>query len=261
MRGLQGGTAIVTGAARGIGRAVAQRLYDEGMRVMLADVDQAAGQQTAHEIGEEDKVRFTECDVCEKLDVRNLLATTTDAFGPVAVLVNNAAVLGGGEFLKLKEDDFDHVLRVNLKGAFLLSQAVAKQMVKEIEDGRPAGSIVNISSVNAIFALAEEIPYSISKAAIAQLTKASALALAPYGIRVNAVGPGSVETDVMANLAKSPAAKKAMLSRTPLGRMGEPQEIASIVAFLASEDASYITGQTVYADGGRLPLNTVVAAD
>ena len=256
MKGLSGKVAIVTGGARGIGRAVAARLAEEGMSVMIADVDHAAGEKTAEALGP--SVRFTECDVSEKLDVRNLLAATKEAFGNVDCLVNNAGIVAGGDVLDLSEDDFEKVIGVNLKGAFLVSKAVAKHMVERVKEGAPPGSIVNITSVNAVFALPQQTAYSVSKGGLLQLTRATALSLAPHGIRVNAVGPGSIDTPMLANVNKDPAAKKMVLSRTPLGRIGAPEEIAGIVAFLASDDASYVTGQTVYADGGRLPLNYVV---
>src|SRR4030095_11003557 len=120
------------------------------------------------------------------------------------------------------------------------------------------GAIINMSSVNAVFAIATQVPYSASKGGINQLTKVMALALAPYGIRVNAIGPGSIMTDMLASVNTDKAAKNRLLSRTPLGRIGDPSEIAAIAAFLASDDASYITGQTIYADGGRVPLNNNV---
>ncbi len=261
MKGLKGKVAIVTGGARGIGRAIAERLVAEGMYVMIGDIDTQGGAKTAKSLGPEDTVRFTECNVGEKLDVRNLVAATLNAFGGIHVLVNNAGIVGGAEFLELKEEDFDRVLRTNLKGAFLLSQAVAKHMVERVKAGEAPGSIVNMSSINAVFALPGQVPYSISKAGLSQLTRVAALSLAQYGIRVNAVGPGSIQTEMLATVNRDPAAKRTVMSRTPLGRVGEPEEIAAVVAFLASEEASYITGQTIYADGGRLPLNYVVATN
>src|SRR5690606_25018735 len=162
------------------------------------------------------------------------------------------------EFLTLEEADFDRVIRVNLKGAFLCSQAVARHMVERVEAGGRPGAIVNLSSVNAVFAIANQVPYSVSKGGINQLTKVTALALAPYGIRVNAIGPGSINTEMLQTVMENPEARRRILSRTPLGRIGEPHEIAAIAAFLASDEASYMTGQTVYADGGRLPLNYTV---
>jgi glucose 1-dehydrogenase len=131
-------------------------------------------------------------------------------------------------------------------------------MVERVGEGGAPGAIVNMSSVNAVFAIANQVPYSISKGGINQLTKVMALALAPHGIRVNAIGPGSIATDMLGSVMDDAEARKRILSRTPLGRIGEPSEIASIAAFLVSDDASYITGQTIYADGGRLPLNYTV---
>ncbi|UOM35152.1 SDR family NAD(P)-dependent oxidoreductase [Acuticoccus sp. I52.16.1] len=261
MRGLNDKVAIVTGAARGIGRAVAERMVEEGMRVMLADVNASEGERVAKALGPESHVQFTECDVAERLDVRNLIAATIETFGGVDVLANNAAIDGGAEFLALTEEDFDRVLRVNLKGAFLISQGVARHMVERVEDGGAPGTIVHMSSVNAVFAMTSEVPYSVSKGAMTQLIRVSALALAPWGIRVNAVGPGTMEGDLPPRATRDSKAVKTLMSRTPMGRMGRPQEIAAVVAFLASPESSYITGQTVYADGGRLPLNIVVPVD
>ncbi len=252
-------TVIVTGGAKGIGRACAERFAEEGARVVIADVEEAAGEKTAEALGAPDKARFIYCDVGERLDVRNMLAETVEHFERVDVLVNNAGIVHGAEFLELEEADFDRVLRVNLKGAFLVGQAVARHMVEQVEAGEAPGTIVNMSSVNAVFAIANQVPYSLSKGGMAQLTKVMALSLAPHGIRVNAIGPGSIMTDILQAVNKDAAAKQRILSRTPMGRIGEPSEIASIAAFLASDDASYMTGQTVYADGGRLPLNYTVA--
>ncbi len=255
---LENKVAIVTGGARGIGYAIARRFLDEGARVVIADIDEDAGSAAVETLGAHGAVRFVECDVGERLDVHNLVAATMDAFGGVDALVNNAGVLVGGDFLDLDEADFDRVIRTNLKGAFLCGQAVAQTMVEHIAEGGAPGAIVNMSSVNAVFAIADQVPYSVSKGGINQLTKVMALALAPHGIRVNAIGPGSIATDMLAAVMDDAEARKRILSRTPLGRLGEPAEIAAIAAFLVSDDASYITGQTIYADGGRLPLNYTV---
>ena len=150
------------------------------------------------------------------------------------------------------------MLRVNLKGAFLIGQAAARRMVTQVKSGKPPGAIVNISSINAVVAIANHTPYCVSKGGIDQLTKVMALSLAPYGIRVNAIGPGSIMTDILKAVATDKDAKRRILSRTPLGRIGEPDEIAAIAVFLASSAASYMTGQTIYADGGRLALNYTV---
>ncbi len=257
---LENKVAIVTGGARGIGLAIARRFLGEGARVVIADIDDEVGSQAVTDLGQYGAVRFVECDVGERLDVRNLITATDEAFGGIDVLVNNAGILHAADFLEIEEADFDRVIRINLKGTFLCGQAVARHMVERIRSGGRPGAIVNLSSVNAVFAIANQVPYSVSKGGINQLTKVMALALAAHGIRVNAIGPGSIMTEMLETmLNEDDAARRRILSRTPLGRIGEPGEIAAIAAFLASDEASYITGQTIYADGGRLALNYTVA--
>jgi glucose 1-dehydrogenase len=162
------------------------------------------------------------------------------------------------DFLDLKESDFNRVLRVNLKVGFLVGQLAARKMVEQVKAGKRPGAIVNIASINSTVAIANQVPYSVSKGGLLQLTRVMALALAPHGIRVNAIGPGSIMTDILRSVASDAEAKKRILSRTPLGRIGEPDEVASVAAFLASDDASYITGEIIYVDGGRLALNYTV---
>ncbi|MDY8108225.1 SDR family oxidoreductase [Fulvimarina sp. 2208YS6-2-32] len=255
---LDGRVAIVTGGATGIGYAIARRFLHDGAKVVIADINERAGAEAARDLSEFGEARFVHANVAEKLDVHNLLASALDAFSDVDILVNNAGIVHKAGFLDLDVADFQRVLDINLKGAFLCGQAVAQHMVEKIRQGGSAGTIINMSSVNAEFALADQVGYSVSKGGLKQLTKVMALALAPYGIRVNAIGPGSIMTELLHAVANDPAARNTILSRTPLGRIGEPKEIASIAAFLASDDASYMTGQTVYADGGRLALNYVV---
>jgi NAD(P)-dependent dehydrogenase (short-subunit alcohol dehydrogenase family) len=255
---LENKVAIVTGGARGIGFAIARRFAADGARVVLADIDEDRGSRAVEEIGAEGSVRFVRCDVGDRADVDNLVSSAVGALGSVDILINNAGIVHAADFLELDEKDFDRVLRVNLKGAFLVGQAAARRMVEQVKARCAPGAIVNMSSVNAVFAIANQIPYSVSKGGVNQLTKVMALALAPYGIRVNAIGPGSIMTDMLASVASDKAARDRVLSRTPLGRIGDPSEIAAIAEFLASDEASYITGQTVYADGGRLPLNYTV---
>jgi NAD(P)-dependent dehydrogenase (short-subunit alcohol dehydrogenase family) len=255
---LQNKVAIVTGGARGIGHAIARRFLAEGARVVVADVNDDAGSAAVAELGSLGPVRYVACDVGDAGSVGRLLDATTSAFGPVDVLVNNAAILAAKDFLDLEEADFDRVLRVNLKGSFLCGQAVARHMVERVKRGDKPGAIINMSSVNAVFAIANQVPYSVSKGGINQLTKVMALSLAEHGIRVNAIGPGSINTEMLKATMADAAARGRILSRTPMGRIGEPAEIAAIAVFLASDEASYITGQTIYADGGRLPLNYTV---
>jgi glucose 1-dehydrogenase len=250
--------AIVTGAARGIGLAIARRYVAEGARVTLADIDAAAGEAAARALG---SARFLATDVGDAKSAEDVVAETCHAFGDLDILVNNAGIIHGADFLELAEADFDRVLRVNLKGAFLVGQAAARRMVAQVRAGKPPGSIINISSINAVVAIANHTPYCVSKGGIDQLTKVMALSLAPYGIRVNAIGPGSIMTDILKAVATDKEAKRRILARTPLGRIGEPDEIASIAVFLASPEASYMTGETIYADGGRLALNYTVPVE
>jgi len=253
-------TVIVTGGARGIGLAIARRFVAEGARVVLADIDESAGKAAAAALGS--AARFVRTDVGAAGDARNVVAEACGISGDLDILVNNAGIIHGADFLELAEADFDRVLRVNLKGAFLVGQAAARRMVAQVKAGKPPGTIVNMSSINAVVAIANHTPYCVSKGGIDQLTKVIALALAPHGIRVNAIGPGSIMTDILKAVATDREAKRRILARTPLGRIGEPDEIASIAVFLASADASYVTGETIYADGGRLALNyTVPVAD
>ncbi|MES0881361.1 SDR family NAD(P)-dependent oxidoreductase [Roseibium sp. SCP14] len=256
---LENKVAIITGAARGIGFAVAKRFVMDGAKVVIADVDDTTGEEAAEELKSLGDVLYIHCNVSERLDVRNLVAETLNAFGDIDILVNNAGIVAGGDFLEVEEEDFDRVLSVNLKGAFLCSQAVARHMVEKVENGGEPGCIINMSSINSVVAIPNQIPYCVSKGGMTQLTKTAALSLAQYGIRVNAIGPGSIMTEMLATVNSDPAAKNRVLSRTPMLRIGEPAEIAGVAAFLASSDAGYVTGQTIFADGGRLPLNYTVA--
>ena len=249
MNRLQNRVAIVTGAARGIGLACAQRFAAEGATLVLADLDDAAGTAAAAAIS---GATFVRADVSRKADVAALVQQTLDRHGRIDLLVNNAGITHACEFLDLAEEDFERVLAVNLKSMFLCGQAVARSMVKL----GVRGSIVNMSSANAVVAIANQVPYVVSKGGINQLTKVMAVALAPHGIRVNGIGPGTILTELAKQaVLTDDAARRKILSRTPLGRCGEPEEVAAVAAFLASDDASYLTGQTIYPDGGRLALN------
>jgi glucose 1-dehydrogenase len=259
--------AIVTGGANGIGKACARRLSEDGFLVVIADIDRDAGAALADELGaERNKALFVACDVSDRLSVNNLLSETRSAFDRLDVLVNNAGIVAKGDILDLSEADFDKVIGVNLRGSFLVAREAARQMVEQIEeagerteDVRRRYAIINMSSVNGVMAIPDQLAYCVSKGAINQMTKSMSLALAKYGIRVNAIGPGSINTDVLKSVNDNPEAMAKIMSRTPLQRIGDPDEVASVASFLASKDASYITGTTIYADGGRLAMNYTVS--
>jgi NAD(P)-dependent dehydrogenase (short-subunit alcohol dehydrogenase family) len=244
--------ALVTGAAQGIGLACAQALAEAGHRVAMADINGAEAKSSATRIGE--SAQGFACDVSDPVQIEKLFNEVESTMGPVAVLVNCAGISIPSDFLKIRLEDFRKIIDVNLTGTFLCTQRAARTMVEK----NIKGAIVNMTSVNAIVAIPTIAPYCASKGGVMQLTKAAALALAPHGIRVNAVGPGSIDTAMLAATNANPEAMRIALSRTPLKRVGQPSEVANTVAFLASDKASYITGETIYIDGGRMALNYTV---
>jgi glucose 1-dehydrogenase len=246
--------ALVTGAGSGIGAAIARRFARDGLWVFVADVDSSGAQGTADGIRAEG-FRATPL----RMDV-GLLEDVADGFAQLKkeakrldVLVNNAGIAPPAGFFDIGWEEWEWVIRVNLTGTFLCSQAGARILRKH-----GGGAIINMSSGNALMPHPTLIPYAASKGGIGSLTKAMAIALAEYGIRVNAIGPGSVRTSMTEVSYAAPGAMDRILSRTPIGRVAEPEEIAGVAAFLASPDSSYVTGITVYADGGRAALNGVV---
>ena len=245
---------IVTGGAQGIGRACVEAFAAEGAAVVIAEIDAEGGEKAAEAIrAGGGRAQFIQTVVCDAAQAQRLVDQTLAAFGRLNVLINNAGIIKTAEFLEISEADFDAVLRVNLKGVFLVGQAAARVMARQ---GR--GAIVNMSSANAVVAIPNQVPYVTSKGAVNQLTKVMALALADKGVRVNAIGPGSILTDLLKVVMSDEAARQRILSRTPMGRCGEPAEVAKVALFLASDDASYLTGQCIYPDGGRLALNYTV---
>ncbi len=248
--GLGGRVCLVTGAAQGIGEACARRFAREGAFVVLADIDDTRGRALARELG----ATYLHCDVGSKVQVERCVTRVMKVHGRIDVLVNNAGIFRAADFLKMSEQDFDDVLRVNLKGAFLMGQAVAREMAQA---GR--GAIVNMSSVNAVMAIPTIASYNVSKGGLNQLTRVMSLALADKGVRVNAVAPGTIATELAAKAVLTRAQDRArIMSRTPMKRLGTPAEVADAVAWLASDAASYVTGEIVVVDGGRMTLNYTV---
>jgi NAD(P)-dependent dehydrogenase (short-subunit alcohol dehydrogenase family) len=253
--GLEGRVAVITGAAQGIGAACARRLANDGAAVVLWDVADAAGQALAAELAAAGaRTLYCHCNVAVKGDVEAALAQTLATFGRVDALVNNAGIFKAADFLEITEADWDAVIDINLKGSFLVGQAVARSMVAS-----GGGAVVNMSSVNGVMAIPSIASYNVSKGGINQLTRVMALSLADRGVRVNAVAPGTIATELAMNaVLTSDEARARIMSRTPMKRLGEPAEIADVVAFLLSDAASYMTGEIVTVDGGRMTLNYTV---
>ena len=246
---------VITGAAQGIGAACAQRLSQDGAALALWDVDDTRGEALAKSLADQGRrVIYHHCNVALKSEVDTATANTVQAFGHIDGLVNNAGIFKAANFLDITEADWDTVINVNLKGSFLVAQAVAREMVKH-----GSGAIVNMSSVNGVMAIPSIASYNVSKGGINQLTRVMALSLADHSIRVNAVAPGTIATELAKNaVLGSDEARARIMSRTPLKRLGEPEEIADVCAFLLSSASSYMTGEIVYVDGGRLTLNYTV---
>ena len=218
----------------------------------LWDVDDAAGEKLAQALQAEGRrAHYRRCDVSDKAQVDAALAATLAEFGRVHGLVSNAGIFRAADFLDISEADWDAVIGVNLKGAFLVGQAVARHMAAQ-----GGGAIVQMSSVNGTLAIPSIASYNASKGGVNQLTRVMALALVDHGIRVNAVAPGTIATELArAAVLTSEEASARIMSRTPMRRLGEPEEVAGAVAFLLSDAASYITGEIVVVDGGRMALN------
>ena len=224
---LKNRTAIITGAARGIGRAVPNVLRLKAPTSSSPTCWTILARRRP--IGWVPP--YKHCDVSKSSDVKAAVAAVVKQHGAVDILLNNAAINISGDFLEISEADYDKVLDINLKGSFLMLQACAREMVKQ-----GAGSIINMSSVNDTLAIPSIVSYCVAKGGVSQLTRATSISLAPHGIRVNAIGPGSIMTDMLKSVVNDKVAMARVMSRTPMGRVGQPSEIASIAVFLASDE-------------------------
>ncbi|MCH8817729.1 MAG: SDR family oxidoreductase [Chloroflexi bacterium] len=247
MMRLEGKTAIVTGGAHGLGRAIALRLADDGADVMVADVLGPDAEVVAESVRAKGRHAASfEVDVSDSAAVGAMVMAAVEAFGHVDLLVNNAGVSGEAGLLEMEEAHWDRIMGVNLKGNFLCSQAVAREMVARGEGGR----IVNITSTAGANARPGASAYASSKAGIIQFTRVLALELGRHGITVNAVGPGMTLTGSEVKRPPTEEYQAAFVGQVPMGRAGTPSDVAAAVAFLASPDAAYINGQVIFVDGG-----------
>ena len=249
MRRFEDKRVLITGGARGIGQATADRFASEGARVLIADRLGDVMEQTAGEIGRKHGIQVLTCamDVSVKTDVEGMMTVVGEHLGGVDVLINNAGVCYTTPFLDIPEETWDQTIGINLKGHFLVAQAVAREMVKA-----RSGVIVNMCSTNGLVGEANYAPYNASKAGILLLTKTMALELAPYGIRVNCVSPGAIVTPLSAAPGDESLSDEYIRTHIPLGRTAQAEEVASVFAFLASDDASFITGESIVIDGGQI---------
>ncbi|MGN0888240.1 MAG: SDR family NAD(P)-dependent oxidoreductase [Kiritimatiellia bacterium] len=245
-----GKTVIVTGSARGIGRRIAKRFYGSGANVVFCGRTDACKQEIIDHLAGYDGARFMFCeaDVAKIDEIDALFDAAIDRFGGVDILVNNAGIWARGDIFDVDEEQWDRVIDTDLKSVFFASQRFCEHRRSV---GEP-GAIVNISSINAVRCRPGCAVYNVAKAGVKSVTETFAMEAGAYGIRVNAVGPGSIPTDLNAAFYRDPEAEKAYNATVPLGRRGTTDEVADAVLFLASDAASYLTGQTIYAEGGWL---------
>jgi len=242
---------IITGARRGMGKSHALAFAKEGSKVVVSDISLEDCQKVVKEIEEiKGEAMAVKCDVSKKEEVQEMIEKTIKKWGKIDILINNAGIADFKNFLELKEEDWDRTIDINLKGYFLVAQAVAKEMVK-----RKSGVIINIASI-AMGQVGIGFPslthYCASKGGIVGMTEAMAIELAPFNIRVNVISPGAIETPMVDPLKADKKTIEALLARIPMKRMGKPEEVSNLVLFLASESSSYMTGANVVIDGGWL---------
>lgn len=241
---------VVTGSARGIGRRIAERFYEAGAKVALCSISKTGKEELMQEIAGDDRSRILAlpCDVSQPEDVANFLQAVVDKFGTIDVLVNNAGIYSKEDTRDVTEAQFDKVLDANLKSVFFACQWFFKHHI----DAGTTGNVVNIASVSSVTYVPDNALYNVSKAGVVTLTKTFARDMGKHGIRVNAVGPGSIPTDLNAALYAEPQKEIDLCKKIPLGRRGTKDDIANCVLFLASEESDYLTGQVIYAEGGWL---------
>lgn len=241
---------VVTGSARGIGRRIAERFYEAGAKVALCSISKTGKEELMQEIAGDDRSRILAlpCDVSRPEDVANFLQAVVDKFGTIDVLVNNAGIYSKEDTCDVTEAQFDKVLDANLKSVFFACQWFFKHHI----DAGTTGNVVNIASVSSVTYVPDNALYNVSKAGVVTLTKTFARDMGKRGIRVNAVGPGSIPTDLNAALYADPQKEIDLRKKIPLGRRGTKDDIANCVLFLASEESDYLTGQVIYAEGGWL---------
>ncbi len=240
---LSGKTAIITGGARGIGKETALTFIREGAKVMLADFDEAKGHDTMSELQSFGEADFVQVDVTSREQVENMVSRARERFGAIDILVNNAGITSDGFLVSMQEQQWESVIDVNLKGTFLCTQAAVKVMLDQAK-----GCVLNASSVVGVYGNIGQSNYIASKSGVIGLTKGWAKELGPKGIRVNAVAPGFIITDMTAKVPDK--VLDAMKSKTPLKRLGLPEDVAKAYLFLASDDAAFINGQVLGVDGG-----------
>lgn len=242
--------AIIAGGTKGIGLGIALEYVREGAKVVVGGSTEENGRAAADEIAAAGgDGLFVKCDVSRLDDLDDIIGRTVDRFGRLDIYVANAGINDPDKthFLDITPAQFDRIMDVNLRGMFFGGQKAARQMV----DQGDGGVIINMSSVNAYLALDSQVVYTVSKGGIQQLTKVQAVALARHNIKVNAIAPGPIETDLMRRVGSDKELVDTILSRTPLGRIGTPRECGRLAVFLASEDSNFIFGQSIYIDGGR----------
>lgn len=246
---LKNKVAIVTGGSKGIGYGIAEEYLKEGAKVVICARNKEEGVKAVEELKQFGDVFFVPCDVSIQQSNEALVAETVKQFGRVDIFVANAGINDPDKthYLNITDEQYERIMGVNLKGVFFGGQAAARQMVKQ-GDG---GAIVNVSSVNAYLALDSQMLYTTSKGGVGQLTKVQAVALTDYNIKVNAICPGPIDTELMRRVGSDPQLFNTVISRTPIGRVGTPNEYGRLAVFLACDDSNFVFGQSIFIDGGR----------